>query len=92
VLVYVTREFRRLQGQTDVVLSDDVVYIDEEEIGDALVESEKAGKPEDVERALSVSEGAFDCRDVGDVVLGTCGKAAAITRAGVCSSRNSIEK
>jgi hypothetical protein len=68
------------------------VYIGEEEIGDALVESEKVGKSEDVEGALSVSEGAFDCRDVGDVVLVSCGEAAAITKAGICSSRKSIEK
>jgi hypothetical protein len=73
------------------------VYIDEEqieseEIEDELVESEEVGKSEDVEVALSVSEGAFDCRDVGDVMLVSCGKAAANNKAGFCSSRKSIEK
>jgi hypothetical protein len=50
------------------------------------------GESEDVGVALSVSEAAFDWREAGDVMLVSCGKAAAITRAGFRSSSKSTEK
>jgi hypothetical protein len=90
-------EIRGLQGQTDLVLSDDIVYVDKEEIeavdiGNALVDSKEVGESEDVGVVLSVSEGAFDWTDVGDVTLVICGRAAEITRAGFCTSSKSTEK
>jgi hypothetical protein len=46
------------------------------------------GESEDV----GVGEGVFDSRDVGDVMLASCGKAAAITRAGFRSTSKSRKK